>query len=92
MPQPSTSLTLRLPVKTRKSLDKAAKITRRSRSFLMKEALDRHLPAIVGEETRKEDQNPMARILAMAGIGRQYVGEQNDEDIIARIREFRGDD
>jgi RHH-type transcriptional regulator, rel operon repressor / antitoxin RelB len=92
MPASSTTVTLRLPPKTRKSLDKAAKITRRSRSFLMKEALDRHLPAIVNEQKRAENQNRLARILAMGGIGRQYVGEQKDEDIMARIREFRSDD
>jgi RHH-type transcriptional regulator, rel operon repressor / antitoxin RelB len=92
MPAASTTVTLRLPPKMRRDLDEAAKISRRSRSFIMKEALDRHLPAIVSEQTRAEGQTRLARILSMAGAGRRYVGEQRDEDIIARIREFRGDD
>jgi predicted transcriptional regulator len=88
----STSFTLRLPPKTRKSLDRAAKITRRSRAFLTTEALDRHLASILRDETHDARRSGVAGLLAMAGVGRRLVGEQNDEDIMARMRDFRGDD
>ena len=92
MPTASTTVTLRLPPKMRRSLDRAAKISRRSRSFIMKEALDRHLPTIVGEQTRAEGQTRPARILAMAGAGARYSTFKSADEVIRQIREFRGDE
>ena len=88
----SKIVSVRLPEETRKLLDKAAKKTRRSRSYLMKEALEYHLRQIVTEEQKTIRRQGMDRLLAMAGAGRAHVGEQPAEDIEKRIREFRGDE
>ena len=87
----SGPISVRLPDATRSSLDKAAKATRRSRSFLMKEALERHLSEIVQEHKGAEHVRRLDRILALGGVGVLHVGKQSAADIDKRIRAFRDD-
>lgn len=85
------TLSVRLPSDTSVRLEKAAKSTHRSRSFLVKEALERHLNEIVQEQTG-QTKSRMARLLEMQGVGSRLYGERTQEDIDAQIREFRGDE
>jgi len=89
---PTPALSVRLPDETRARLDQAAMATHRSRSFLVKEALERHLSEIVAEQAGGARTSRMARLLAKAGVGVTIVGSQTTEEIDARIREFRGDE
>ena len=66
-------------------------MTRRSRSFLMKEALERHLSEIVQEHEGAESKNRLDRILALGGAGVRHAGEQSAAEIDKRIRAFRDD-
>jgi RHH-type transcriptional regulator, rel operon repressor / antitoxin RelB len=91
MQNSTATISLRLPDATRGSLDKAAKITRRSRSFLMKEALERHLSEIMQEHKGAESNSRLSRILALGGAGVRHVGKQSAADINKRIRAFRDD-
>jgi len=86
------TLTIRLPDATRRTLDRAAKATRRSRSFLMKEALERHLQDIMREHAPEGSGGRYARIIAMRGAGKNYSTYTSAEDVIRTIREFRGDE
>ena len=47
----SPTTTIRVRADLREPLEKAVKLTRRSRSFLVMEALERHLSEIIREET-----------------------------------------
>lgn len=89
---PSPTLSVRLPEKTRERLDQAATSTRRSRSFLIQEALERHLNEIVTEQGGDARKSRLERLLALAGVGERLAGPQTAEEIDARIREFRGDE
>lgn len=85
------TISIRLPVATRRSLDRAAKTTRRSRSFLMKEALDRHLADIVRDESA-QPRKPLAHLLSMAGAGAGLAEPRPAAEIDAQIRWLRDDD
>jgi Arc/MetJ-type ribon-helix-helix transcriptional regulator len=88
----SPTISIRLPLPTRTTLDRAVKATRRSRSYIMKEALDRHLADIVREETVMP-RKPLAHLLSMAGIAAK-LGQKprTKEDIDAHIRWLRDND
>jgi uncharacterized protein (DUF1778 family) len=86
------TITVRLPASTRRTLDRIAKATRRSRSFLMKEALERHLWDIAREQAPEAAGGRYARIVAMRGAGKKYSTYASPEDVIRAVREFRGDD
>lgn len=85
-------ISLRLPPRLRARLDKAAKLTKQSRSEIMKDALERHLHDIVVDSTRRATTGRYARLIAMAGSGAPYSTYKSDEEVIAAIREFRGDE
>ena len=89
---PGPNLSVRLPDETRVRLEQAAKSTRRSRSFLVKEALERHLTEIVNEQGRGGAKSRLEKLLALAGAGVRLGGPQTAEEIDGRIREFRGDE
>ena len=91
MQNSAATISVRLPEATRGNLDKAAKMTRRSRSFLMKEALERHLSEIVQEHKGAEGKSRLSRILALGGAGVRHVGKQSAAEIDKRIRAFRDD-
>jgi predicted transcriptional regulator len=87
-----TTISIRLPREIRKALDEAAKTTRRSRAFLMKEALERHLEDIKREQSPADRQAAYGRIYALQGSGKGAKGYRTAEEIDALIREIRGDD
>ena len=91
MQNSAATISLRLPEATRGNLDRAAKMTRRSRSFLIKEALERHLSEIVQEHKGAESKSRLDRILALGGAGVRHVGAQSATDIGKRISAFRDD-
>ena len=86
------TISIRLPKASLKSLDKAAKSTRRSRSFLVREALDHYLADIVQKQSEPAVK-PLSRLLAMAGIA-EKLGQKprTKEEIDAHIRWLRSDD
>ncbi len=89
MPNTAAIVSLRLPDATKARLDRAAKLTRRSRSFLMKEALEAYLPTILGAPAPAKSR--LARLLAYEGAGAVGSGRTEDE-IDAEVRDFRADD
>ena len=91
MPEQSPTISIRLPMSTRKTLDKVAKATRRSRSYIMKEALDRYLPDIARDET-KTQRKPLANLMSMAGIGAGLGPQRTGEEVVAHIRWLRDSD
>lgn len=92
MPQPSPTVSIRLSEADRSRLDRAMKQTRRSRSFLMKEALDRHLAEIVQEQMPAAQKDKLSRLLALAGSGVNPDKPRTVEEIDAHIRWLRGDE
>jgi RHH-type transcriptional regulator, rel operon repressor / antitoxin RelB len=86
------TISIRLPKASLKSLDKAAKATRRSRSYLMREALDHYLAHIVRQESEPVVK-PLTRLMAMRGIA-EKLGQKprSKEEIDAHIRWLRSDD
>lgn len=90
MSTPSLSVRLSGDIRTR--LDSAAKSTSRSRSFLVQEALARHLNEIVAEQSGGAAQSRLDKLRALKGAGARMYGPRSAEDIDAQIREFRGDD
>lgn len=74
-------------------LDEVARLTGRSRSLLVREALERHLDSVVREQERAEARDSrIAKLLALEGAGRALSGFKTTEQIDAMIRAFRGDD
>lgn len=91
MPQPSPTVSIRLSETDRARLDRAMKQTRRSRSFLMKEALDRHLTEIVQEQTPDVPKQRLSKLLSLEGAGVRPGQERSIEEIDRHIRWLRGD-
>lgn len=89
---PPAPTSVRLTSETRRILDEAARLTRRSRSFLVEETLREYLPRVVQKEVRPSPEERIRRLKELEGIGARLVGPQSIEEIDARIREFRGDD
>lgn len=88
---PGPTLSVRLPDDTRARLERAAKTTHRSRSFLVKEALERHLNDIVAEQ-RGGAKSRLEKLLAMKGVGTRLYGPRTVEEIDSDVRKFRGDE
>jgi RHH-type transcriptional regulator, rel operon repressor / antitoxin RelB len=86
------TISIRLPKASLKTLDNAAKSTRRSRSFLVREALDHYLAEIVQKESAPAVK-PLTRLMAMRGIA-ERLGQKprTKEEIDAHIRWLRSDD
>ncbi|QGM45689.1 ribbon-helix-helix protein, CopG family [Methylocystis heyeri] len=89
--QPSPT-SVRLSDDTRKILDEAARLTRRSRSYLVEETLKQFLPRIVQKETRPAAEERIRRLKELQGIGARLLGPKTIEEIDANIRQIRGDD
>ena len=92
MTAPSPTISIRLAEAARRNLDNATKLTRRSRSFLMKEALDRHLADIVREQTSGVSKSPAATLLSFAGAGAKLGVMRTKQEIDAHIRWLRDDE
>ena len=84
----TSTLSLRLPKDARDRLDKAAAQSRRSRSYIVQEALDRHLDEIVREESQQKPQG-LSFIRSLAGIGAERYGARTKEEIDSHIRWLR---
>jgi hypothetical protein len=89
MPAPTQTISIRLPEAARRSLDRATKLTRRSRSFLMQEALERHLAEIVGEEARPVTKGRLTTLLSLGGAGARLSAHRSAEDVDRHIRWLR---
>jgi RHH-type transcriptional regulator, rel operon repressor / antitoxin RelB len=89
MATPSPTISIRLPKMSRLSLDRAAKLTRRSRSFLMQEALDRHLAEIVGEQTQETSKKGLSNLLSLAGAGKNSLKPRSAKDVDEHVRWLR---
>jgi Arc/MetJ-type ribon-helix-helix transcriptional regulator len=88
MADSAPTISIRLPPASRKSLDRAVKATRRSRSFLMKEALERYLADIVREE-QGQVRRPLEHLLSLAGAGAEHTTLRSAEEIDRHIRWLR---
>ncbi|WP_157879020.1 TraY domain-containing protein [Pararhodospirillum photometricum] len=86
------ALSIRLPGEIRERLEQAALRTNRSRSFLVQEALTRHLDDIMREQGASETQSRLERLRALKGAGARIYGPLSAEQIDADIREFRSDE
>jgi RHH-type transcriptional regulator, rel operon repressor / antitoxin RelB len=86
------TISLRLPKDARERLDKVAAKSRRSRSFIIQEALERHLDEIEREQLREPQKGRLSTILGLAGAGTALNGPRSKEEIDAHIRWLRGDD
>lgn len=91
MPSSST-LSLRLPAETRERLDRAAKKSRRSRSYLIQRALELHLDEVAKEEAVPAQSGRYARLLSMQGAGIGPDGGRTKQEIDDYIRWLRDDD
>jgi predicted transcriptional regulator len=89
MPTLSSPISLRLPKAAREKLDKATAQTRRSRSFLMQEALERHLDEIVREEAQPATERRWRTFLSLGGAGVTETGPRSPEEINEYIRWLR---
>lgn len=84
------TLSIRIPDDVSSRLDRAAKSTHRSRSFIVKEALNKHLAEIV--QNQGGGQTRLERLRALKGAGAQRHGALSAAQIEADIHEFRGDE
>jgi len=89
---PTPTLSVRLPDDTKARLDTAAKTTRRSRSFLVKEALELYLVQVVNEQAGGGQKSRLEMLRELKGFGAKRYGARTVEDIDAQVREFRGDE
>jgi metal-responsive CopG/Arc/MetJ family transcriptional regulator len=87
MSMPSPTISIRLPVAARERLDRATKLTRRSRSFLMQEALERHLADIVGEEGG--ERRRLTTLLSLGGAGARPSQPRSAQEVDEHIRWLR---
>ena len=88
----SPTTTIRVRADLREPLERAVKLTRRSRSFLIMEALERHLEEIVREQTPEPPKRRLTRLLALAGSGASGDHVRSSEEIDAHMRWLRGDE
>ncbi len=80
------TISIRLPDDARARLDAATRLTRRSRSYLMKEALDRYL----GDLEREQKLGPAkSGLLAFEGKGARAGRMRSPEEIDSHIRWLR---
>lgn len=87
-----TTVSIRLPEATKSKLDKATKLSRRSRSFLVLEALNRHLDDVLGEQTQNPEQKKFSVLLSLAGAGSKKPNPRTAEEVDAHIRWLRSDE
>jgi RHH-type transcriptional regulator, rel operon repressor / antitoxin RelB len=90
MTAPSPTISIRLPKAACIRLDNAAKLTRRSRSFLMQEALERHLSDIVGEQNLGEPTQRLTHLLSLAGAGKSALKPRSAKEVDDHISWLRG--
>jgi predicted DNA-binding protein len=87
-----TTISVRLPLETRNALDRAAKSTRRSRAFLIKEALDKHLGALESDARAGQRHRRLALLKDLTSAGDRAGRKRSGAEIDAMIRFIRGDE
>lgn len=87
MPMTPPPISVRLSLEVRERLDRAALRMKRSRSFLVQEALVRHLDDVEKVAVRS---SRLERLRSLKGAGARIYGPLSAEQIDADIREFRG--
>jgi predicted transcriptional regulator len=80
-----TMITARISEKLSHKLDEVARESRRSRSWVIKEALERYLSENAGTPTRKG-------LMSYAGAGIKLSRRRTAEEVDAEIRWLRDDD
>ncbi len=80
---------IRLSSGTQMLLDNASRQLRRSKSYLVEEALMAQLASVALKETELAN---MERLMALKGAGARGVEPMTPEEIEARQRAFRGED
>ena len=90
MASPASVLSVRIEAGLRQELDRAAKKTRRSRSYLVKEALELHLADVVNDQTVPKRTDHMAMLRELQNKAR-IMGGRSAAQIEADREEFRGD-
>jgi predicted transcriptional regulator len=88
----SPTTTIRVRADLREPLERAVKLTRRSRSFIIMEALERHLEDIVREQSLEPPKRRLTRLLAIAGNGTSSDHVRSGDEIIDHIRWLRDDE
>ena len=88
----SPTTTIRVRADLREPLERAVKLTRRSRSFIIMEALERHLKDIVREQNPEPPKRRLTRLLAIAGNGTSSDHVRSGDEINDHIRWLRDDD
>ncbi len=82
-------ISLRLPGDLLEALDRTAAATRRSRSFLMQEALTRYLDDLAREKMEAAGPGRLADLLTLAGAGRRGPRPRGAEEVNSHIRWLR---
>ena len=82
---------IRLSNSTQLMLDRAAKQLRRSKSYLVEEALKAQLTSVSRKEAESANKDRLERLLALKGAGARDGGATTAEEIEARQRAFRGE-
>ncbi|WP_411035057.1 ribbon-helix-helix protein, CopG family [Shinella sp. BYT-45] len=83
---------IRLSKETLALLDQRARETKRSRSFLVEQAVRRHLAATAGPIDADETAGKIERLRAFKGVGAKRYGPLSSDEIDVLRREFSGDD
>ncbi len=83
------TISIRLPDDSRARLDAATRLTNRSRSYLMKEALDRYLVDVVRQEEQITNTIAKSGLLALEGKGARVGKTRSREEIDSHIRWLR---
>ncbi len=83
-------ISIRLPLKALQRLDRASKTTRRSRSFLMQEALSRYLDDVAAEATAQPRKSALPRLIAFGQSRADRRHGRSATEIEAHIRWLRG--
>jgi hypothetical protein len=79
------TISIRLPDDARERLDAATKLTKRSRSYLMKQALDRYLGDIIYDEKQRVAPTAKLGLLALEGKGARSDKPRTRADIDSHI-------
>lgn len=83
---------VRLSKETLALLDQRARETKRSRSFLVEQAVRRHLAAPAEPGDRSGPARKIERLRAFKGLGTKLYGPLSSDEIADLRREFSGDD
>jgi metal-responsive CopG/Arc/MetJ family transcriptional regulator len=89
MPATTPTISLRLPEVSRIKLDRAVKLTRRSRSYLVKAALDRYLADLIREDRPVGEKGYMSTLLSLEAKGVRASKPRSKEEIDQHIRWLR---